>query len=168
MTTCSKNGCYQLRAMLPLPRRKGWTALLHMRKIMGRGGGDLVWRCHGLNLMKVGVLLKQFKYTAMPKYHKVYRTYCSNSRLNSFTDKNDSADPNLTKKNTFSSRLSDLQKYPCCILCDGQDRHNLLKIVTDHVDTNIKAWAKRTNNFQLLGKLISQAANAHAGGTYYL
>ena len=39
---------------------------------------------------------------------------------------------------------------------------------TDHVDTNIKAWAKRTNNFQLLGKLISQEADAHAGGTYYL
>ena len=32
------------------------------------------------------------------KYHKVYRTYCSNSRLNSFTDKNDSADPKLKKK----------------------------------------------------------------------
>ena len=29
------------------------------------------------------------------KYHKVYKTYCSNSRLNSFTDKNDSADPKL-------------------------------------------------------------------------
>ena len=31
------------------------------------------------------------------KYHKVYKTYCSNSRLNSFTDKNDSADPKLTE-----------------------------------------------------------------------
>ena len=32
------------------------------------------------------------------KYHKVYKTYCSNSQLNSFTDKNDSADPKLKKK----------------------------------------------------------------------
>ena len=34
------------------------------------------------------------------KYHKVYKTYCSNSQLNSFTDKNDSADPKLKKKNS--------------------------------------------------------------------
>ena len=32
------------------------------------------------------------------KYHKVYKTYCSNSRLNSFKDKNDSTDPKLKKK----------------------------------------------------------------------
>ena len=29
------------------------------------------------------------------KYHKVYKTYCSNSQLNSFTDKKYSADPKL-------------------------------------------------------------------------
>ena len=33
------------------------------------------------------------------KNHKVYKTYCSNSRLNSFADRNDSADPKLAKKN---------------------------------------------------------------------
>ena len=48
------------------------------------------------------------------KYHKVYKTYCSNSRLNSFADKNDSADPKLKKK-MFSSTVSALQKYPSCI-----------------------------------------------------
>ena len=62
------------------------------------------------------------------KYHKVYRKYCSNSQLNSFIDKNDSADPKLTQKNTFSYTVSALRKYACCILCDGQDRNNLLKI----------------------------------------
>ena len=96
------------------------------------------------------------------KYHKVYKTYCSNSRLNSFTDKNDSADP---KK--FSFTVSALQKYPCCIWCDGQDIKNLFKIETDHVDTNVKAWTERTDNSWLLGKPISQAAYAYAGDTYY-
>ena len=40
------------------------------------------------------------------KYHKVYKTYCSNSRLNIFTDKNDSADPKHTKKVQFYSICS--------------------------------------------------------------
>ena len=40
------------------------------------------------------------------KYHKVYKTYYSNSRLNSFTDKNDSADPKLKKKVQFYSICS--------------------------------------------------------------
>ena len=40
------------------------------------------------------------------KYHKVYKTYCSNSRLNSFTDKSDSADPKLKKKNQSYSICS--------------------------------------------------------------
>ena len=40
------------------------------------------------------------------KYHKVYKTYCSNSRLNSFTDKNDSADPKFKKKVQFYSICS--------------------------------------------------------------
>ena len=39
------------------------------------------------------------------KYHKVYKTYCSNSRLKSFTDKYDSADPKLKKK---------VQSYSIC------------------------------------------------------
>ena len=79
------------------------------------------------------------------KYYKVYKTYCINSRLNSLTDKNDSADPKLAKKK-FSSTVSASQKYPCWIWCDGHDRKNLLKIETDHVDTNVKAWTERTNN----------------------
>ena len=40
-----------------------------------------------------------------------------------------------------------LQKYLCCILCDGQDRKNLLKIETDHVDTNVKAWLKELTTY---------------------
>ena len=57
----------------------------------------------------------------------------------------------------FSSTVSALQKYPCGILCDGRD----------NLDTNLKARAERTNQFQLLGKLISQAADVHVGDTYY-
>ena len=35
------------------------------------------------------------------------------------------------------------------------------------MDTSVKAGANITNNFQLLCKLISQAADAHAGDTYF-
>ena len=38
---------------------------------------------------------------------------------------------------------------------------------TDRVDTNVKAWTERTNNSWLLGKPISQAADAYVGDTYY-
>ena len=47
------------------------------------------------------------------------------------------------------------------------DRKNLLKMETDHVDTNVKAWTERTNNSWLLDKPISQAADAYVGDTYY-
>ena len=35
------------------------------------------------------------------------------------------------------------------------------------VDVNLTTWAKSNNNFRLLGKLIRQAADAHAGNTLY-
>ena len=38
---------------------------------------------------------------------------------------------------------------------------------TDYVDTNVKAWTEGTNNSWLLGKPISQAADAYAGDNYY-
>ena len=53
------------------------------------------------------------------KYHKVYKTYCSNSRLNSFTDKNDSADPKLKKK---SSVLQYLLYRSILVAYDVMDR----------------------------------------------
>ena len=53
------------------------------------------------------------------KYYKVYKTYCSNSQLNSFTDKNDSADPKLKKK---SSVLQYLLYRSILVAYDVMDR----------------------------------------------
>ena len=55
----------------------------------------------------------------------------------------------------------------CCIICEEDDQSNLRKVATDNVDANLKSWAKSNNNFQLMGKLIAQAADAHAGDIYY-
>ena len=40
-------------------------------------------------------------------------------------------------------------------------------VPTNNVDANLKKWAKSANRFQLMGKLVTQAADAHAGDTYY-
>lgn len=62
---------------------------------------------------------------------------------------------------------STLQKSPCCIICEGQDQQNIHKVETDKADFNLKRWAESTKNFQLLGRLIAQAADAHAADAYY-
>ena len=104
----------------------------------------------------------------MPKYHNVCRIYCSNSRLRRLTEKEDSGDQTSSKKLRFNSAVSSaLQKSPCCIICEEQDQQKLCKVATDSVDTNLKSWAQSTKNFQLLGKLIGHAADAHTGDTYY-
>jgi hypothetical protein len=102
------------------------------------------------------------------KYHKVCRTYCSNSRLRRFTEEEHSSHQSSPKKLRSSFAVSSaLQKSPCCIICEGQDQKNLRKAETYNVDTNLKTWAQSTKNFILLGKLIAQAADAHAGDTHY-
>ena len=55
----------------------------------------------------------------------------------------------------------------CCVICEGDDQNNLRKVATDIADANLKSWAQTSNNFQLIGKLIGQAADAHAGDVYY-
>ena len=54
-----------------------------------------------------------------------------------------------------------------CIICEGYDQSKLCKVVTDNLDANLKSWAAANNNFQLLGKLMTQAADDHTGVTYY-
>jgi len=44
---------------------------------------------------------------------------------------------------------------------------HLCKVASDKVYANWKSWAKSNNNFQLIGKLIAQAADAHAGDIHY-
>ena len=72
------------------------------------------------------------------KYHKVCRTYCSNSRLRRFSEKEDFDDQNSPKKLRSSSAVSSApQKCPCCIICEGQDQNNLRKVVTDNEEVKI-------------------------------
>ena len=101
------------------------------------------------------------------KYHKVCRTYCSNSRLKRLLDKEQNNNNPTSPKKLRSATPTATTGSQRCIICDGEDQKNLHKVVTDNVDTNLKNWAKINNNFQLLGKLIAQAADAHAGNTHY-
>lgn len=54
----------------------------------------------------------------------------------------------------------------CCIICGGQAQKYLRKVTTDKL-TNLKSWAQTAKNFQLLGYLITKAADAHAGDISY-
>jgi len=102
------------------------------------------------------------------KYHKVCRTYCSNSRLSRFTEREDCGEHISPKKLRSSSAVpSTAQKSPICIICEEQDERNLHKVETDKADVNLRNWAESSKNFHLLGKLIAQAADAHAADTYY-
>ena len=102
------------------------------------------------------------------KYHKVCRTYCSDSHLRRFTEREDCGEHISPKKLRSSSAVaSSPQKYPICIICEEQDERNLHKVETDKADVNLRNWAKDSKNFRLLGKLIAQAADAHAAYTYY-
>ena len=102
------------------------------------------------------------------RYHKVCRSYCSNSRLKRLMKKEHSSDHFPPKKlRSCSAVCATLEKSPRCLICGGQDQQNLRKVETDIADANLKSWAETTKNFQLLGKLIVQAADAHAAGFYY-
>lgn len=100
------------------------------------------------------------------KYHKICRSYCSSSRLKRLQQKQKgpSSPKKLRSGGTAHSKEHDVK---CCIICNGDDKSNMRKVATDKVDTNLKKWAQSTKNFQLTGKLIAQAADAHAGDTYY-
>ena len=106
------------------------------------------------------------------KYHKMCRSYCSSSRVKRLRQKNDvgevKSEQSSPKKLRSSGKLhgkdNDVQ---CCVICEGDDQNNLRKVATDIVDANLKSGAQTSNNFQLIGKLIGQAADAHAGDVYY-
>ena len=44
---------------------------------------------------------------------------------------------------------------------------NLHKVKTDVVDANLKSWAKPNKNFNLLGRLVAVASDAHAADAHY-
>ena len=96
------------------------------------------------------------------KYHKMCRSYCSSSRVKRLRQKHDvgevKSEQSSPKKLRSSGKLhgkdNDVQ---CCVICEGDDI----------VDANLKSWAQTSNNFQLIGTLIGQAADAHAGDVYY-
>ena len=106
------------------------------------------------------------------KYHKMCRSYCSSSRVKRLRQKHDvgevKSEQSSPKKLRSSGKLhgkdNDVQ---CCVICEGDDQNNLRKVATDIADANLKSWAQTSNKFQLIGKLIGQAADAHAGDVYY-
>ena len=85
------------------------------------------------------------------KYHKLCRTYCSNSRLKRLISKEETSDSKSPKKlrSTIVTHSSP-QGVRCCIICEGEDQKNLHRVATDNVDANLKSWAKTNENFQLL------------------
>ena len=106
------------------------------------------------------------------KYHKMCRSYCSSSRVKRLRQKHDvgevkseQSSPNkLRSSGKLHGKDNDVQ---CCVICEGDNQNNLRKVATGIVDANLKSWAQTSNNFQLIGKLIGQAADAHAGDVYY-
>ena len=105
------------------------------------------------------------------RYHKTCRSYCSSSRVKRAREKlKKEADPqNSPKKLRSSSKFYPLDNAMSCVICEGEELTdvNLHKVVTDVVDANLKCWAKTNENFQLLGRLVAVAADAHAAETYY-
>ena len=101
------------------------------------------------------------------KYHKTCRSYCSSSRVKRLRQKLEADAQSSPKKLRSAGTSHRTGRDKVCIICDGDDQNNLRKVATDKVDVNLKSWAKLNNNFPLVGKLIAQAADAHAGDTYY-
>ena len=71
------------------------------------------------------------------KYHKVYRTYCSNSRLKESLTKMNLLTQNSPKR--ISSFLQYLLYISIFVACDGQNIINLLEIETGNIDTKLRA-----------------------------
>lgn len=104
------------------------------------------------------------------RYHKQCRSYCSSSRVKRARAKQDKeAGPLCSPKKLRSSGEFQPNVHVMrCIICDKEgDKVNLHKVVTDVVDTNLKTWARTNNNFNLLGRLVSVAADSHAADAYY-
>ena len=102
-------------------------------------------------------------------YHRICRSYCSSSRVKRARDKLDKeADAqNSPKKLRSSGGIQPPCEIKCCIICEKVDQSNLHKVVTNVVDANLKSWAKTNTNFQLLGRLVAKASDAHAADAYY-
>lgn len=103
------------------------------------------------------------------KYHKVCRTYCSNSRLKRAREKEEREDresvPHSSPKKLRSS--SEPMSEANCVICEKAGRNNLHKVLTLSVDANLKNWAQTCKNFALLGRLTCTASDAHAADIYY-
>jgi hypothetical protein len=103
------------------------------------------------------------------RYHKTCRSYCSSSRVKRAREKLDKeAGPqNSPKKLRSSGEFQPLANVMCCVICEGEVQSKLHKAVTDVVDANLKSWAKTNKNFNLLGRLVAVASDAHAADAYY-
>lgn len=103
------------------------------------------------------------------KYHKSCRLNCSASRLKRKQDKQQGQpepNPQPSPKKLRSAKPSSTEILSC-VICNGNQSEDLHKVETEPVDANLRQWAQSTKNFLLLGKLITTAADAHAGDIYY-
>ncbi|KAL8558995.1 hypothetical protein ACOMHN_039751 [Nucella lapillus] len=79
----------------------------------------------------------------------------------------EAGEQNSPKKLRSSVEIQPPANIKCCIICESVEQSNLHKVVTNVVDANLKRWAKTNKNFQLLGRLVTTASDAHAADAYY-
>ena len=107
--------------------------------------------------------LKSYK----AKYHKSCRSYCSSSRVKRAREKLDKETDSLNSPKRLRSSGKSRTSPLTCLICESSERTNLHKVLTDAVDANLKSWAKTSKNFDLLGRLVAAASDAHAADVYY-
>ena len=99
------------------------------------------------------------------KYHKRCRSYCSKQ-----VKKARKHEDHVALSLVSPKRLRSSHPRVCgihCVICEGEDIDDLHKAVTDNIDSNLKCWAESSKDFQLLGRLVTQASDVHAAGVYY-
>lgn len=101
-------------------------------------------------------------------YHKSCRSACNSFRIKRTRGKvvtHDKCAAGIGPKKLRSSQGSP-PETPFCIICLGQDQHDLHRALSDNIDQNMKNWAKTTNNWHLYGRLTA-GSDAHAMDACY-
>ncbi|KAL8577258.1 hypothetical protein ACOMHN_022446 [Nucella lapillus] len=156
---------------LQTPKEEGLVSLERdLKDFIAINANDLP---HGINVTisqlndgsGIAATLKSHK----ASYHKLCRSYCSSTRVKRAREKLDkeAGEQNSPKKLRSSVEIQPPANIKCCIICESVEQSNLHKVVTNVVDANLKRWAKTNKNFQLLGRLVTTASDAHAADAYY-
>lgn len=101
-------------------------------------------------------------------YHKSCRSACNSYRVKRARGKvatQDECAAGISPKKLRSSYRSTPETL-FCIICVGEDQHDLHRALSDNIDQNLKKWAKTTNNWHLYGRLTA-GSDAHAMDACY-